>query len=333
MDTPRSSAQPVRAAIVGAGLMGHWHAHALARARGRLIAVADPNASRAQQLARRYRARDFDSLAALLAHDQMDAVHICTPLETHVALARQALAAGAHLIVEKPLAPDTRATEELLDQARACRRLLVPVHQFIFQPGVQQALAQLPRLAPLAHVELTTMTAGGERGDDAARDQLVADILPHALALFQRLMPAGLDRIVWSVQHPMAGELRALGRSGSTSLVINISTHGRPTRNELRVVGAHGSAHADLFHGFVVFEDGRISRADKIARPFSLSARTLFAATTNLTIRALRRDVAYPGLRELIGAFYRAIRDGTPAPIAPAETLAVARARDQLLAQ
>jgi hypothetical protein len=106
---------------------------------------------------------------------------------------------------------------------------------------------------------------------------------------------------------------------------------GRPTRNEMRLVARGGTIHLDFFHGFAFVEPGRSSRAHKIAHPFSLSALRTGSAAANLARRALRREPAYPGLRELIGRFYGAVRTGGPSPIGPGDALAVARARDRLL--
>src|SRR5215831_14289912 len=138
--------------------MGRWHAHALMRAGGQVVAVADMNAQSARLLAQAYRAHAFASVDELLKQSPVDVVHICTPLATHVELTMQALEAGAHIIIEKPLTSDAETT------------------------------AQLSQLAPLVHLELMALTAGGEDMDAVGRDQLVADILPHALALFQRCL-------------------------------------------------------------------------------------------------------------------------------------------------
>src|SRR5260370_21086015 len=110
-----------------------------------------------------------------------------------------------------------------------------------------------------------------------------------------------------------------------------ISLNGRPTVNALRLIGEHGSAQIDLFHGFCVLEHGAVSRTHKIAHPFLQSGATLFSAATNLISRAARSESAYPGLRELIRRLYEALRTRGKPPITPSETLDVAAARDNLL--
>lgn len=322
---------PIRVGIVGAGLMGRWHAHQVTRAGGRLIAVADVDAASAERLARASHARAFASIDELFAQVKIDVLHICAPPETHAEFAERALSEGVHVIVEKPLAPDFETTERLLKLAQSAGKLLIPVHQFVFQRGVSSALVRLEQIAPLIHLDVTIATAGGEGKSDDARDSLISEILPHALALFYRFLPHGLDGVAWNVIRPMPGELRVLGQEDGIGLTINLSTRARPTRNVLTVMGARGFVQADLFHGFAVFEMGAVSRAQKILHPITWSARSFVTATQNLIVRAWRNEPAYPGLRELISAVYRSIRTDAPAPIAPTEILAVARARDELI--
>ena len=323
---------PIRALIVGAGLMGRWHAHALSRAGGRVAAVADLQPGAARALAARYQAESFETAAEMLSGVKADVLHICTPLDTHVLLAERGLEAGLHILIEKPLAPDGAATAQLLDEAQSRGRLLMPVHQFVFQDGMRTALAQAALIAPLIHLAATAYTAGGDVLNGPGRDQLAADILPHALSLCQEFVSCGVDSLQWSVLHPASGELEAIGHAAGTSLSIRISTSARPTRNEFTVSGARGTVHVDLFHGFAVVQKGGVSRLQKAIQPFTFATQTFAAAGTNLVSRTVRSEPAYPGLRQLILKFYQAIRSGAPAPIAPATTLAIARARDGLLA-
>ena len=315
-------------AIVGAGLMGRQHAAAVKHVGGTLVAVADPRVEQARRLARD--GQGVRSLDELDAGVTVDVVHICAPLEEHARLAQQALSLGAHLIVEKPLAPDSASTAELLSAAREQRLLVVPVHQFLFQPGVQRLVSGRDRFGPLVRCVFEAATAGAElSGVDP--DDLVADILPHPLALFSRLTSLALSDLQWVAIRPAPGELRALADAGGTTLEIVISTRGRPTRATLDILGTTASAHADLFHGFAVVEHGTATRLGKVARPFTIAGRTLGRAGANLTKRALTREVAYPGLRELVRRTHEAIATGSACPIAEDETMGVALARDALL--
>lgn len=312
--------------------MGRWHADAALHAGGRLVAVADPDESRARDLTARYRgaivAADLD---AAVQAARPTVAHICTPLATHQALALRAIELGLHVVLEKPLAPDAAAARALLDAAATRGVLLIPTHQFLYQPGVVRAVAELPSLGPLRHIETIACTAGAEGGDAAARDLLLGEILPHPLALLARLLPQPLSRVAWHVEHPAPGELRATGSSGAVSISVLLSAAGRPTRNELHVIAERGTVHVDLFHGFAVTETGQPSRLEKIARPFALASRTLFAASANLAGRAARAEPAYPGLRELVRQFYVAVQQRGAPPVGAAETLDCAAARDAIL--
>jgi predicted dehydrogenase len=308
--------------------MGRWHAAAIASAGGALVAVVDPSLERARALGGRTDV--FASLEELAGRvPRIDIVHVCTPLGTHAELAQRAMELDAHVVVEKPLAPDASMTSALLSEATARGLVVVPVHQFLFQPGVQRLVAERERFGRLVRCLFETTTAGADvTGADP--DRIVEEILPHPLALFSRFTPVPLSDLEWLAVRPAPGELRALAHSSGTTFEIVISTRGRPTRAKLELVGTRGSAQADLYHGFAVIERGAPTRARKAARPFFLAGATLAHAGGNLATRAARRETAYPGLRELVRMTYQAIRSGSPPPIDPEETLAVALASDAI---
>jgi predicted dehydrogenase len=311
--------------------MGRWHAHAIRRVGGRLIGVVDADPARAALLARSYqRARPFtrleDALAELPAF-----VHVCTPLDSHVDLVRTALEGGAHVIAEKPLAPTAADTRALLDLAAGRGKLLVPVHQFPWQEGIRTILRGLARLEPIVHLEIATASAGASGRPAESTDQVAGEILPHFLSLTRRLLGAPLPEGQWSVCRPRAGEWRVHGRAAATSIAYLVSMAARPTFAELRILGEHGSARADLFHGFAILESAEVSRARKITRPFATAAQSIVSASFNLASRAMRREPAYPGLTELIRQSYLAATRMSPSPVSPDEALDIARVRDVLL--
>jgi predicted dehydrogenase len=320
----------LRVAIVGAGLMGRWHAQAAQQAGGRITAIVDPDAARRAGLAARFPGcRPSENLVAALEH--ADVVHLCTPAETHVEMAARILDHGRHALVEKPLAPSAADTAMLLDAARAHGVLLCPVYQFGFQDGAMAALAHLRSDdGALRHVDITMCSAGAEHTDGVGRARIANEVLPHPVSLLQRWLDADVSQLEWIVERPLPGEIRALTRAGAVTVTILISMSGRPTINRAVLIGSTATVEVDLFHGYAIRHPGRVSRGQKIAQPFLRAARLAAGAGFNLARRAWRRQPAYPGLRELVEQFYRSIRTGGAPPITPEQTLGTARALERL---
>src|SRR4051794_17377186 len=95
----------IRTALVGCGKVGGIHAAALASLPGsELVAVCDGAADRAGAFAERYGGRAFTDVVAMLREVSPGAVLVATPHPLHAAPAVLAAEAGAHVLVEKPLA-------------------------------------------------------------------------------------------------------------------------------------------------------------------------------------------------------------------------------------
>lgn len=321
------------ALIVGAGLMGRWHAHALRRLGIRIDGIVDTDSGAARSLAAR-----CDGCPTWADVDEVKnlppglVAHVCSPMESHATLVRRLLEAGVHVLVEKPLAADAATTRALLKLAEDSKRMLCPVHQFVFQKGVARVLRALPDAGPIRAVDYMATSAGaGSRGGEIA-EEILADILPHPLSLLGRILGADLAELEWTVAAAPRGEFRAMTSSDGATAGILISMTGRPTRNALRLVCEGGTFEVDLFHGFSARQSSAVNRWRKIARPFSEAGVTLAAAGTNLAARLVRREPAYPGLRELCRLFHLAASCDSPSwPIPSEETIDVATARDTLL--
>lgn len=317
------------AVIVGAGLMGRWHLDAARRAGARIVALADPDIRRAGALDHSVPARA--SLAAAL--DQpVDVVHVCTPLDSHRLLAEEALAAGCHVIVEKPATSTAADAIALTARARTAGRLLVPVHQFAFQRGMRAICERLPEFGTIRHFEFATASAGADR-TAADRDAIASEIAPHALSLARRVLGIEVANLDWHLERPAPGEWRfsaATNRGATVTGMISLST--RPTYASCRVLGEHATATADLFHGFAVFEGAHVSRRYKMMRPLVVGLGGATRAAANLVGRAVSGERAYPGLRALCAASYLAMRGRGPQPFADNEVVDVAIARDRLMA-
>ena len=130
-------------AIAVAGL-GYWGPN-LARNfddLGALTALCDLDAELRERFAARYpQARMFADFDELLADDTVDAVVIATPVPTHYDLARRALEAGKHVLVEKPPAMRAAEIDELVALAAERNLVLMPGHLLLYHPGVRKLKA------------------------------------------------------------------------------------------------------------------------------------------------------------------------------------------------
>ncbi|MCA0273861.1 MAG: Gfo/Idh/MocA family oxidoreductase [Proteobacteria bacterium] len=320
-----------RVAVVGAGLMGRWHAHAARRIGASVVGVADPEPGRAARLAGSAETA-FASLPELLRAVRPDILHVCGPTGMHREAIELALASGVHVFVEKPLALTAAETRELCDMAAAAKVVLCPVHQYAFQRAVERILAGLPRSGPPVQVEMTFFSAGAEGADPERLPALAADILPHPVSIAQRFWPGvRLATLDWKIEPMGPGGWQLSAPIGDASLRIALSFSARPTEASLVVRGSKGTWTADLFHGFARFRDGTASRATKALRPFADAFGLLGAASGNLAGRTLRREPAYPGLRELTARVYAAAQGAAGCPITAEEAVEVAALRDLFL--
>lgn len=124
----------------GAGMVANLHAEAVARCPGaRLVGLWNRTPARAQEKARAYGCACYGSAAELLADPAIDAVHVLTNLETHHQLTLQALAAGKHVLVEKPVGATVAEIEELAAAAARAGLVCMPGHNYLYEDGVQRA--------------------------------------------------------------------------------------------------------------------------------------------------------------------------------------------------
>lgn len=131
----------IRAGVVGGGFMATVHARAIARSGAELTAVLASTPESTRTAAERLRTTGAGSLEQLL--DEVDVVHVCTPNATHAGLVRAALAAGVHVVCEKPLATDPTDAGELTALAAAAGVVATVPFVYRFYPAVREARARV----------------------------------------------------------------------------------------------------------------------------------------------------------------------------------------------
>jgi UDP-N-acetyl-2-amino-2-deoxyglucuronate dehydrogenase len=127
---------PVRFGILGCGVISETHAAAITGLPdAELAAVADPVSERAAALAERYGVPAFDSLSSMLEGEDLDVVNVCTASGMHGKHAREAMRAGKHVMVEKPLEISLEQIDQTLEVQREARVKLAAVCQHRFDPA------------------------------------------------------------------------------------------------------------------------------------------------------------------------------------------------------
>jgi len=119
--------RPLKLAVVGVGVMGRHHANVLRMIPdAELVAVVDPDPERLRDAGALFSTRCYSDIEALLAAEELDAVSVAAPTNTHFILTKRLLEAGVHVLVEKPVAT-TVAEADALAQLSVERGLVLQV--------------------------------------------------------------------------------------------------------------------------------------------------------------------------------------------------------------
>jgi predicted dehydrogenase len=184
------SLSDIKAAVVGVGFIGVAHVEALRRLGVNVQGVVGSSPERARQKAALANLPPvYESYEACLADPGVDVVHLASPNHVHADQARDALAAGKHVVCEKPLALTSHETADLVDRARSSGRV--------------NAVCFNMRFYPLCH-QMRAMVTAGEVGEPRF---ITGGYLQDWL-----LLPTDWN---WRLVPEKAGTLRAVADIGS----------------------------------------------------------------------------------------------------------------------
>ena len=136
----------LKAAVVGTGFIGPVHVEALRRLGIEVTGILGSSLENTRRKVAQLRLpKAYGSLDELLAEPGLTSVHITTPNYVHAAMVRAALAAGKHVVCEKPLAMDAAEGQQLLDLARASGLVHATNFNVRFYPLCQETRARVAR--------------------------------------------------------------------------------------------------------------------------------------------------------------------------------------------
>jgi predicted dehydrogenase len=194
------SSEELRVGVIGVGYWGSKHVRALhsVEAVDQIVAI-DSSAERVAALQRTFpRLEGYASLAAALDH--VDAVVIATPPSTHCPLALEAMAAGKHVMVEKPMAV-TSAEARLMNAAADANDVVLMVgHTFEYHSAVWKLreMVQSKELGRLHYLDTARLNLGLYQNDA----NVVFDLAPHDISILNYVLgEAPVSVKCWASRH------------------------------------------------------------------------------------------------------------------------------------
>lgn len=128
----------LRLAVVGAGSWGKNHVRVFSELNeANMVAIVDRDIDRAKVFAKKFNTSYYQTVQEMLKRENVDAVTICTPTVTHTDLALEVIAAGKHLLIEKPMTDTVQQAQRVIDAAKAAGLVLMIGFVERFNPSVQ----------------------------------------------------------------------------------------------------------------------------------------------------------------------------------------------------
>ncbi len=232
----------LRIGVVGAGHFGRFHAlKAAAGPRTELAGIADLDPARAAALGREAGAPAL-RFAALL--DATDAIIVATSADAHFAVASAALAAGRHVLIEKPIAATLAEADALASLARTHARILQVGHLLRYSAEHRAISARIAR--PL-YLEATRIAPYKPRGTDVS---VILDLMIHDLDLVLALVDSpieSVDAVGAAVSSPLEDVANARVRFVNGCVAtITASRIALKTERRMRLFSEEGYLSADF---------------------------------------------------------------------------------------
>lgn len=344
----------IKAALIGTGRIAQEHLACLRQIPGVEIAgVCDRYGAVAEMTAERFGVGAwFQEHRAMLATLKPDIVHITTPPTSHVQLALDALDAGCHVLVEKPVTPSYEDFLVLRARAEQKRRFLTEDHNYVFNDSTRRILdlVKSGEFGEVRHVDVLFCVGifgeGSAFSDPnlqhstlALKGGAIGDFLPHLASLAHAFV--GPHRSVRSLWRPLRSasaepqvqsntEFRAMIEAERGSASVGLSTHSQPNGFWVRVYGTKMQAEADLLEPRLSVR--RLRKCHPGLLPFVNGVHEAWdigkGAVRGFTERLAAAPMANEGIWELIRQTYAALHTGTELPVSIEDVDAVSRLVD-----
>lgn len=313
----------LKAAVIGLGSMGRNHARVYNELLDvHLVAVSDMVGSISQETGVVFGVPSYTDYRAMLDDVRPDVVSIAVPTSQHEAVGLAALEAGAHVLIEKPIASTIEEGKNLVQRSQELDRWLMVGHIVRFNPAVQKLKEQLLQgeLGRIFQVICRRVGPFPARIRDVG---VVIDLATHDLDLIRFL--TGLDpiRVYAETEHRISTDfedlvLGLLRFPGGISAGIEINWLTPMKVREILVLGERGLFKVDDLAQDLFFYE----RASQTGNYWPALQTLKGGSEGGMTRFALQR---YEPLKAEIQAFLHAIQSGQPMPVSGEDGIAALR--------
>ena len=241
----------LRAAVVGLGMMGTNHVRVWDEGVDgvELVAVADPDSVAVERATAGRRARGYTSAERMFDEERPDLVSIVAPTSVHLPVTLHAFAAGANVLVEKPIAATREEALNMIDAARGAGRMLTVGHIERFNPAIRELRRRLRagELGRIFQVKATRLGPFPARIRDVG---VVVDLAPHDLDVMRYLVASEPIRLYAETERRIHTEHEDLFNgvmkfANGVVGVLDINWLTPTKRRTLTVTGERGMFLAD----------------------------------------------------------------------------------------
>ena len=266
MSTEQTFAGPLpKIAVIGCGYWGRNHARTLAGL-GALAGVVDAQAEACRVAAEEFATRAL-TLEAVLGDDAIDGVVCALPADQHPVVAAEALRAGKHVLVEKPMALSAQDARELVALAAERNRVLMTGHILCYHKAFERvfSLVDAGAIGKVRHIQSHRLAFGKFH----ARFDALWDLGPHDLSLVLALTGQAPSDVFGRGVRLAGGQIDAahvhLGFADGVTAHVHISRHSPYNERRFVVSGTEGMIvwddHADwpnkvALHTHRIWEEG-----------------------------------------------------------------------------
>jgi predicted dehydrogenase len=347
-----------KSAIIGGGKISEQHFSALKECTEiSIVGVCDLSPALSRFTAERFKVPSwFTDYNEMLDRCRADVVHVLTPPATHDRIVRDCLAAGASVIVEKPVALSNAAFQNLWDLASSHGLHLVENHNYRFNEPIRE-LANIVETGGIGAVQevevrmVLNIRGGGRYADENLPHPshklpagIIHEFISHLCYLMLHFLPKegfeGIDLIRAAWRNHGGGtlftydDLDALVIAGPVHGRIRFSCHQFPDCFEVQVRGSEGTAKAELFH-----PSCQVAKQRPVGQHLTPLVNSLIGAGTMAMSgfgsiwRKIRNRTAYEGLTHFLDLTYEALRNGGELPVSFKQMDETSRLVDALLAE